>query len=60
MSKLSEQVPFIVECKWSNNGYWEVIAAFNVDSVAKWYAQECQKNNPSLEYRTRMVLDNLN
>lgn len=31
--------------------FWESMAAFNVDSVAKRYADDCAKSNPSNRYR---------
>ena len=55
MCKLSEQVPFTVECK-SLFAFFEVIAAFNAEVVARRYAEDCQRANPSYEYRVRMVL----
>ncbi len=55
MCKLSEQVPFTVECK-STYPFFEVIAAFNSEVVARRYAADCQEANPKYEYRVRMVL----
>ncbi len=55
MCKLSEQVPFTVECK-STYVFFEVIAAFNAEVVARRYAEDCQSANPKFEYRVRMVL----
>lgn len=34
------KLPYVVECK-STYPFWEAIAAFNVDSVAKRYAADC-------------------
>ena len=41
---------FVVECK-SSYPFFEKIAAFNVDSIAIDYAQDCAKTNPTFKYR---------
>lgn len=50
-----EQLPFLVECK-STYSFFETIAAFNVEVVARRYAEDCQQANPSFQYRVQMVL----
>lgn len=55
MCKLAEQVPFTVECK-SIYVFFEVVAAFNSEVVARRYAEDCQRANPKYEYRVKMVL----
>lgn len=39
-----------VRCGGTLRG-WESMAAFNVDSVAAHYAEECKKTNPHNDYR---------
>lgn len=34
---------------------WESMAAFNVDSVARNYAEECKATNPSNDYRVLKI-----
>lgn len=47
------KLPFSVYCNQCphRTQFWERIAAFNVESAAKWYAQECAKTNPQFGYR---------
>lgn len=52
---LNEHVPFYVECK-STYPFFEVIAAFNSEVVARRYAEDCQRANSKYEYRVKMVL----
>lgn len=43
---------YVVLCKWPDSHYWETIAAFNSERVARQYAKEC--NTPprdGWEYR---------
>ena len=47
---MSRKLPYVVECK-SFAVFFEEIAAFNVDCVAEYYADECRKTNPHFEYR---------
>lgn len=54
MSKY-DQLPFLVECK-STYPFWETIAAFNSEVVARRYAEDCQQANRSYEYRVQMML----
>lgn len=56
MDNLNQCVPFVVECN-SNGRFFEIIAAFNVDSIAKLYAVDCAKVNPKFVYRVRMILN---
>lgn len=50
---LNELVPFYVECK-STYPFFEVMAAFNSEVVARRYAEDCHAANPKFEYRVRM------
>jgi len=46
------ELRYLVQCKWNNDRYWETIAAFNVDSVAKDYANEARNvMGKHIEYR---------
>jgi hypothetical protein len=52
------QLKFVVECKWPENHYFEVIAAFDNDQVATAYAKKCaddwrKKNSPEWCYRVQ-------
>ena len=53
--EMSEKVPFAVECR-STYPFFEMIAAFNVEVIARRYVEDCQQANPKFEYRVRMVL----
>lgn len=45
------KLPYVVECK-SGYPFFEPIAAFNVDSVAQRYAEDCAKAmSPLYTYR---------
>lgn len=56
MANLNKELPYVVQCK-GMAPYFENIAAFNVDSVAKWYADECRKVNRQFEYRVAQMVD---
>ena len=43
-------LPYVVECK-SSYPFFEPIAAFNVESIAKHYADDCHATNPQFTYR---------
>ena len=43
-------LPYRIECR-STYPFFEVIAAFNSESVAIAYAGSCRKANPAYEYR---------
>ena len=42
---------YVVECKWPHNPFYEQIAAFNSDVVAKQYCDNCAKANPKFQYQ---------
>jgi hypothetical protein len=49
---------WLVEAKWPSNAFFEVIAGFNHDRVAKSYADECMAGAPPINgkpwsYRVR-------
>lgn len=44
-------VPYRVEVKPTGQHFFEVIAAFNDDDVAKHYATQCQLTNEAFDYR---------
>jgi hypothetical protein len=48
--KQMRELPFVVECK-SSLPFYEPIAAFNVECIARDYAGDCAKVNPHFSYR---------
>ena len=39
------ELKWVVFCMWRNLSYWEPIAAFNSESVARSYMDECEYVN---------------
>lgn len=54
-SREYKALPFVVECRWPHNAYWETIAAFDCYEAAHDYGKRCYDNNRAgkLAYRMR-------
>jgi hypothetical protein len=50
-ASLLKACPYRVECKWPSNSFFEIIAAFDSQTVALNYARDCAAANPPFRYR---------
>lgn len=48
------ELPFVVEVNM-NGRFFEPLAAFNVQSIAEAYADDCRKAHKHFEYRVRAI-----
>jgi hypothetical protein len=39
------ELKWVVLCLWKNSSYWEAIAAFNCESAAVAYKEDCENVN---------------
>lgn len=49
---MAAALPFKVECR-STAAFFELIASFNCENPARWYAAQCAKDNPQFAYRVK-------
>jgi hypothetical protein len=45
-----DELNFVVMCQHRNSPRWETVAAFDVEQVARAYAQGCQASNLENDY----------
>lgn len=51
------ELKWVVLCLWKNSSYWEAIAAFNCESAAVSYKENCENVNADwLTYKIEEIV----
>ena len=52
------ELKWVVLCMWKNSSYWEAIAAFNCESAAVAYKEDCENVNAGwLTYKIEEIVN---